>query len=239
MSTQQRKATKQSIVARYDEMYQTPGKLRDADASYRWVLDVVPTFSGARLLDVACGEGVLVRYAKERGLHAVGIDIARRAAQLAQRNAGGRVVVGEGEALPFGDSTFDIVTNLGSLEHFLDPEQGLREMRRVLRSGGVAAILLPNSYYLADIIWHVWRTGYGPSHKQPLERFATYSEWRDLLEGEGFHVERSYKYNFVFPRSKEDWRWYRQHPRKFIYLAVAPLMPFHLSYSFLYVCRVV
>lgn len=201
--------------------------------------DVVSAFAGARLLDVACGEGVLVRYAEARGLYAVGIDIARRAAQLAQQYTSGRIVVGEGEALPFNDSTFDIVTNLGSLEHFLDPEQGVREMRRVLRAGGVAAVLLPNSYYLADIIWHVWRTGYGPNHKQPLERFATYGEWRDLLEGKGFHVERSYKYNFFFPRSKEDWQWYRQHPRKFMYLAVAPLMPFHLSYSFLYVCRAV
>jgi len=86
-------------------MYQTPGKLRDADSSYCWVLDVVPAFSGARLLDVACGEGLLVQYAEARGLHAVGIDIARRAAQLAQQNTSGCIVVGEGEALPFRDST--------------------------------------------------------------------------------------------------------------------------------------
>ncbi|RME10302.1 MAG: class I SAM-dependent methyltransferase [Ardenticatenia bacterium] len=237
MKTQQRAHTKEEIIATYNAMYAQPGKLRDAAALYRWVLDLLSPQKGAQLLDVACGEGVLVRLAEARGIHAVGIDVAWRAAIIAQQSTSGRIVVGEGEALPFPDATFDFVTNLGSLEHFLDPEQGVQEMRRVLKPGGVAAVLLPNSYYLADIIWHVWRTGYGPNHKQPLERFATFGEWRDMLEAGGFHVEKGLKYNFLFPRSREDWQWYFQHPRKFLYLAVAPLMPFHLSYSFLYICR--
>lgn len=239
MKTQQRAKTKAEIMAAYNEMYTQSGKLRDAAALYAWVLDILSPTAGQWVLDVACGEGVLVRLAEARGVQAVGIDLAWRAAVQAQQATSGRIVIGEGETLPFQDATFDFVTNLGSLEHFLDPEQGVREMRRVLKPGGYAAVLLPNSYYLADIIWHVWRTGYGPNHKQPLERFATFGEWRDMLEAGGFRVEKSYKYNFLFPRSREDWQWYFQHPRKFLYLAVAPLMPFHLSYSFLYVCRAV
>ncbi len=239
MKTQQRVDAKDEIIAAYNEMYATSGTLRDAAALYRWVLDLLSPQPGQWLLDVACGEGILVRLAEARGVQAVGVDIAWRAAIRAQHATMGRVLVGEGEALPFPDRIFDFVTNLGSLEHFLDPEQGVREMRRILKQGGYAAILLPNSYYLADIVWHVWRTGYGPNHKQPLERFATFGEWRDMLEAGGLHVERSYKYNFRFPRSREDWQWYFQHPRKFLYLAAAPFMPFHLSYSFLYLCRAV
>lgn len=229
--------TKEAIVARYNEMYIHPGRLRDAEALYCWVLDLLSPCPGQHLLDIGCGEGVLVRLAKARGLHAIGLDIAWRAAQLAFQTIGGYVVIGEGEALPFDNDTFDFVTNLGSLEHFIDPEQGVLEMKRVLKPEGIAAVLLPNSYYIADIIWHVWRTGYGPNHKQPLERFATYGEWRDLLESCGLHVERSYKYNFLFPRSRADWKWYFRHPKKFLNLIIAPFIPFNLSYSFLYICR--
>jgi ubiquinone/menaquinone biosynthesis C-methylase UbiE len=224
-------------MTNYNELYQSPGRLRDADTLYGWVLDLLRPQAGDQLLDVACGEGVLVRLARERALNVVGIDFAFQAARIAHRQTVDcAIVAGDGEALPFQSQTFDYVTNLGSLEHFADPEQGIREMARVLRVDGLAAILLPNSYYLADIVWHVWRTGYSVTHKQPIERFATHGEWRDLLETSGLHVVRSYKYNFRFPRSGNDWTWYFQHSRKFLYLAMAPFVPFHLSYSFLYVC---
>ncbi len=231
-------SNKSEILTKYDEMYSAPGHLRDADALYRWTLNKLAPQRGQRLLDVACGEGVLVRLAQEQGLDVVGIDLIYKATLLARKDLPVSVVlVADGEKLSFPDASFDYVTNLGSLEHFLSPLSGIQEMRRVLKPSGRAAILLPNSYYLADIVWNVWRTGYGPNHKQPLERFATYGEWKDLLEEGGLFVERGYKYNFRFPRSKSDWRWYFQHPRKFLYLMAAPFLPFHLSYSFLYVCR--
>jgi len=236
MKTQQQALTQEEISAAYNALYAQPGKLRDADALYRWVLDLLAPHPDQTLLDVACGEGVLVRHAEARGIRAVGLDVAWQAARLARQRSN-HILVGAGESLPFSDSSFDFVTNLGSLEHFLDPLQGVHEMRRVLKPGGRVAVLLPNSYYLADIIWHVWRTGYGPNHKQPLERFATYGEWKDLLSQGGLKVERAYKYNFRFPRTMDDWRWYWKHPRKFIYLAAALFIPFHLSYSFLYICQ--
>jgi len=228
---------KDEIINEYNKIYLQRGRLRDAPALYRWVLDLLQLTPGNWLLDVACGEGVLVSMAKARGIYAVGLDISWRAAYLAKSVTNGYILVGEGESLPFGDATFDAVTNLGGLEHFVDPEQGVREIRRVLKPNGYAAILLPNSYYLVDIIWHVWRTGYGPSHKQPLERFATFGEWRDLLEAGGLRVERFYKYNFLLPRSRDDWEWYLRRPRRLLYLIIAPFIPFNLSYSFLYVCR--
>jgi SAM-dependent methyltransferase len=230
--------SKKDITERYNDLYSRSGHLRDADALYRWTLDLLVSRSSGCLLDVACGEGVLLHLAQERGLHSVGVDLAYQAMTLArQASDNTKTLVADGENLPFPTSCFDYVTNLGSLEHFLNPMAGIHELCRVLKPEGRAAILLPNSYYLPDIVWHVWRTGYGPSHKQPLERFATYGEWKDLLEQGGLEVERGYKYNFRFPRTILDWRWYFQHPRKFIYLVAAPLLPFHLSYSFLYICR--
>jgi len=226
------------VIASYDRHYLDPGRLRDSDAFYRWVLDKLSPVSTAHLLDVGCGGGHLLRHAAARGLVVRGVDISAKAVMLTQATLGkGVALIGDGERLPFPIKTFDYLTNLGSLEHFASPEQGLLEMRRVLKPGGRAALVLPNSYYLLDIIWHVWRRGYPVSHSQAIERFATFGEWRDLIETHSFRVERALKYNLCRPRSWADVCYYLRYPRKVVYFVLSPLTPFYLSYSFLYICR--
>jgi SAM-dependent methyltransferase len=228
----------QELTSSYDELFATSDRLRDSDAFYRWVLDRLDPQPGQRLLDVGCGEGLLVKFARQRGLKAFGIDLSPVGTQIARRTAAEAVIARvDGERLSFPEGSFDLAANVGSLEHFIHPQAGVQEMRRVLRPGGLAALVLPNSYYLADILWHVWRKGYSVSHNQPLERFASYREWWEFLEAGGLEVVRGYKYNFRFPRSASDWGWYRRHPRKFLNLLLAPVTPFNLSYHFLFICR--
>lgn len=230
--------SRKRVVASYDQHYRQLGVLRESDAFYTWVLRKLGVQKNTKLLDVACGEGHLVRLAIQRGVDAIGVDFSNNAALTAHSQTKVISIVGDGQALPFLDATFDYVTNIGSLEHFFDPVEGLREMRRVLHHEGKIALLLPNSFYLVDIIWHVWRTGYSVSHKQMIERFATKNEWNDLIEGEGFRVLKTYKYNMAFPHTRADFEWYRTHLRKILYLLVAPFMPTNLSYSFLYIAKI-
>lgn len=224
------------IAASYDATYAGDG-LHDSDSAYAWALSVLDAAPGARLLDVACGEGALLRHALGRGLDACGVDFSATALQRARLAAPtAPLALANGEQLPFADQEFDVVTCLGSLEHYLDPWRGASEIARVLRPGGRAAILLPNAYYLADIIWHVWRRGRGPDHRQVIQRFAAAREWADYLAMMGLRVLRTQRCNPRFPRNRADWRWYRSNPRRLLYLAAAPLTPFNLSASFLYVC---
>ena len=190
-------------------------------------------------MDVACGQGILLYYSLARGLVTHGVDFSATAIEVSQEVAPqASLVIGNGERLPYADASFDYVTCLGSLEHYLDPWRGAAEVRRVLRPSGSAVIFLPNSHYLADIVWRVWRSGRGPSHRQVIERFATCREWADYLTMMGLAVVRTLRYNYRWPRSLADWRWYRRYPRKLLYLLTGPLMPFNLSYSFLYLCVV-
>ena len=229
--------TQDDIARVYNELFKKQGQLRDSDAYYHWVLDRLAPATGTSLLDVACGEGMLVWAARKRGVNGIGIDLSSLGTMLAHMRIGASLVsIANGEFLPFADQSFDYVTNTGSLEHFLNPLAGVKEMIRVLKPNGQALLVLPNSYYLVDIIWQVWRTGYSPSHKQPLERFASFREWWDFLENGGLRIIKAYKYNFCFPRSKADWLWYRQHPKKILNLCLAPFIPFNFSNHFLYLC---
>jgi ubiquinone/menaquinone biosynthesis C-methylase UbiE len=225
-------------VGEYDKLYDTEGGLRESDAFYQWVLKKLPLQRGRALLDIACGEGHLLRYAESYGLKCFGLDFSYKALKIVQKNLiENRIILANGELLPIADDRFDFVANIGSLEHFFNPEKGLREMHRILKPDGLAVLVLPNSYYLLDIIWHVWRRGYPVGHRQPIERFATYGQWRDLIEANGLTVIKTYKYNLCWPRSAQDWRWYQKRPKQLLSALFGPFTPFNLSYSFLFICK--
>lgn len=236
---QQPTISQSKILDAYNKAYESSDYLRDSDVAYRWVLQKLRVKPGYELLDIACGHGVLIKEALLKGLRCSGIDISSTAVKIVARSLkDSKLIIANGEQLPYPNQTFDYVTNLGSLEHFLNPEQGIREISRVLKIGGKAAILLPNSYYLADLILKVWRKGYGPSHHQILERFATANEWKDFIELNGLKVNAVYKYNFLLPRSFDDWGWFRKHPKRLIPPLLGIFIPFNFSFSFLYICSV-
>jgi len=88
----------------------------------------------------------------------LGVDISDEAVKLAHRVAPeSRVAVATGEALCFRDRSFDYVTCLGSLEHFLDMGQGLREMQRVAKPDALLCVMVPNSDFVgcaSGAAWH-------------------------------------------------------------------------------------
>lgn len=206
----------------YNTRYST-NPIKDPGRFYAWIIKLLATKDGKKLLDVACGGGHLLRYAEAKHLLCYGIDLSDVAIQIAKKNVHNSVlIVGDGENMPWPEGFFDYITNLGSLEHFLHPDAGVREMRRVLANDGIACVMLPNSYYLFDIL-HALRTGYGVSHQQELERFAAVNDWRDLLENNGLRVKRIIKYNgFSFSRKRT---------------LAKPFIPLRLSYSFVFMCQ--
>jgi demethylmenaquinone methyltransferase/2-methoxy-6-polyprenyl-1,4-benzoquinol methylase len=101
---------------------------------------------GEVAVDVACGTGALTRALAryEPAAVVVGLDFSmsmvRRAPRGAPRGgpdgAGPRYLAGDATRLPFPDGSVDVVTIAFGLRNLPDPEQGLREFRRVLRAGG-------------------------------------------------------------------------------------------------------
>jgi 2-polyprenyl-3-methyl-5-hydroxy-6-metoxy-1,4-benzoquinol methylase len=101
--------------------------------------------SPARALDVGCSTGYLARRLAERGAAVVGIEADERAAAEA-RDVCEQVLVGDVEtmALPFPDSSFDVVLCGDLIEHLRDPEAFLVRVRPLLRPGGRLVLTTPN-----------------------------------------------------------------------------------------------
>jgi SAM-dependent methyltransferase len=222
----------------YDALYSSTS-LSQIDSFYLWLMERFALLPGGRLLDVSCGAGELVRLAQQRGLEAVGIDISEVVARAAQRRNGGmgRFVVGAGEALPFPNASFDYVTNIGSLEHFLDPAAGVREMSRVLRPGGSAFVLVPNTFSLLTNIWHAFRTGETSIDDQPIQRYGSRADWMAVLTANGLQPRHVVKYERIWPRLAGDWNYYIGKPKQLVRLLATPFIPLNLAFCFLFTCQ--
>jgi SAM-dependent methyltransferase len=108
---------------------------------YPPVLDAAGVAAGTRLLDVGCGSGVAAATASRRGAIVSGIDAALPSIEFArERVHDGEFRVGELEALPYEDCSFDVVTGFNSFQYAADPVRALREARRVTPRGGTVVI---------------------------------------------------------------------------------------------------
>ena len=108
------------------------------------VADAAGIRAGQRVLDVACGTGVLARAVAERvGPEGAvtGLDLNEGMLAVARRKAPAIAWrQGRAEALPFDDGSFDAVISQFGLMFFADRVAALREMRRVARPGGRLAV---------------------------------------------------------------------------------------------------
>ena len=98
----------------------------------------------ALVLDVACGTGDLsIELKQNAAAKVVGSDFCRPMLEVAKEKAGQVIPFVEGDAmsLPFADMSFDVVTIAFGLRNLSNFEDGLRELRRVLKPGGRIAVL--------------------------------------------------------------------------------------------------
>lgn len=129
-----------------------------ADANYILALDQLrnrlPSVSGRapRILDIACGDGVMTYRMRKAGMEVIGVDLELTALQLARTQLtkrgvhGTELVRGSCMALPFADGSFEGAVAMELIEH-LDPALNgtfLAEIRRILKPSGVVVITTPH-----------------------------------------------------------------------------------------------
>lgn len=101
------------------------------------VIAAVDPQPGERVLDLAAGTGTSSQPFADRGARVVPCDFSLGMLQVGKKAKPHLpFTAGDGTQLPFADETFDAVTISFGLRNIVDPEAGLRELRRVTRSGG-------------------------------------------------------------------------------------------------------
>jgi SAM-dependent methyltransferase len=98
---------------------------------------------GERILDVATGTGITARACARRGTDVTGIDIAAGLLDAARTLSSGLAIdyrLGDAEALPFADASFDAVVSTFGVMFVGRPDAAARELARVCRPGGRLAL---------------------------------------------------------------------------------------------------
>lgn len=156
--------------------------------------------AGKDVLEVGVGMGAdHAEWARSGPRRLAGVDLTERAVahtaeRLALEGRASELRVADAEALPFPDASFDLVYSWGVVHHAARPQRVVDEIRRVLRPGGVARVML---YRRGGLCWRLlWAkallSGAAPrSLDEAVSRFAespgtrVYSEAqaRELFDG--------------------------------------------------------
>ncbi len=156
-----------SIAERYD----LANHLTSLGTHLLWkrifVKEIKAAFGGkpSRILDIACGSGDvadLLLKSFGKGTPVVGLDPSGSMLRCARRRFQKRevsLVRGKAESLPFKGESFDVVSTSFGIRNFSDRHSAVREIRRVLKRGGIFAVLefsKPEDGLLGKLSW--WYT---------------------------------------------------------------------------------
>jgi ubiquinone/menaquinone biosynthesis C-methylase UbiE len=186
------------------------------------LIELAALSPGERVLDVACGTGVVARLVAERvGAEGtvVGVDVNPGMLAVARAvDAGGAIEWHEthAEKLPLADERFDVVLCQLGLQFFGDRGTALREMRRVLVPGGRALISVcgptpPPFAVLEEALGR--HLGAGASEfVRTVFSLNTPDELRELADGAGFaNADASYAMKRLRLSPPESFLWQYVH----------------------------
>jgi SAM-dependent methyltransferase len=156
---------------------------------WRWHTPFIKHFPSnlrGKLLDVGCGDGRFLRYAKEQGFEIWGIDFDKKSVENIKRNLSIDTVFAMSleefyEYAKEKNLKFDVITFFEVLEHQDKPREFLEMVRGLLKEGGYIAGSMPNRERL--FLGEDW--DYPPHHflrfsKSSLEKALNFSGFKDI-----------------------------------------------------------
>ncbi len=121
------------------------------------IFDMLPALGNARILEIGCGAGLLCLELSRQAEYVVGTDISYFVLDFASQvreTAHSKNVSfqhDDAENLAFQDESFDLVICSDVLEHLLEPERALAEIRRVTKTGGTVILTTPSAVLISDL----------------------------------------------------------------------------------------
>lgn len=161
---------------------------------------------GKKLLEIGCGIGIDTVSLAGRGFDVTAVDLTETAIEIARKRAADQGLVidyrtGNCEELAFPDDSFDVVYSFGVIHHTPGMAGAVREIRRVLKPGGIAYIMIYSKYSLVNFVHVAGRLPYeSPKDLKdhcPVVIRSTENEVRELFgEFSGLEVHSDYPFTY-------------------------------------------
>jgi len=143
-----------------------------------------------KVLDLGCGRGDFLEPFKNRGFSVYGLDLSYNCLKKLQ-NKGYNVKYCnfEKDKIPFTKNYFDIIFSKSVIEHIINPDNFLNEIKRILKSNGKLLIMTPDWYSQHMIFYNDY------THRYPY----TQESLKNILINHGFkNVKVSYFYQLPY-----------------------------------------
>jgi SAM-dependent methyltransferase len=171
------------------------------------IMDLAQPRTSDILLDLAAGTGAISQLFQGRVRRIYDLDLSVKmliqAVQLLADASDIFFIVGDGQCTCFPSEFFDLIVCRNGLHHFADPQRGLRESRRILKSGGFFLLIEPVAPN--DIAKPVWSELFSirDTGRHP-DFYFTGAELATFVAREGFQIEVNQQRIVPIPMS--NWR---------------------------------
>lgn len=193
-----------STQTRLNQLLDRVGDMSLKRRAFRLILELDPK-NGERIIDIGTGTGYYLYLLSNLGLKLdlTGFDSDEKALNEARQTLSNhkiKFIHGDILKMPFKSNTFDKVIMSEVIEHLLDDVNSLKEVKRVLRKGGIMVLSTPSFDYpllwdpinwmLMHLLGKNIKSGFWSGIWNQHIRLYRQRELKKVLEKAGFHIEQ-------------------------------------------------